>query len=73
MELKMEGHDRRRGKLLRIADAAEYLDGVVTPATLRQWVWRGQIDVVRIGRVVCIPQEALDRLIERGSAPARET
>jgi excisionase family DNA binding protein len=59
-------------RLYRIPQAVEYLGGVVTEKTVRAWVWRRQIDVVRIGRVVCIPQEALDRLIERGTASARE-
>jgi excisionase family DNA binding protein len=55
---------------LNVTDAADYLG--VRPATIRQWVWRRQIDTVRIGRCVRIPQEALDRIIERGTTPAVE-
>jgi excisionase family DNA binding protein len=51
-----------------IPAAADYLG--VRPSTVRQWVWRRQIDVVRIGRCVRIPKEACDRIIERGTVPA---
>ena len=44
----------------------------VQPKTVRQWIWRRQIDVVRIGRCVRIPQSAIDRMIERGTTPALE-
>ena len=59
-------------KLLRIPAAVEYMGGVVTAATIRQWVWRRKIETVRIGRAVCIPSDALDKLIERGTLPALE-
>jgi excisionase family DNA binding protein len=57
-------------RLNNVTAAAEYLG--VRPATIRHWVWRRQIDTVRIGRCVRIPQEALDRIIERGTTPALE-
>lgn len=57
-------------RLLRIPDAVDYLDKTVTAATIRGWIWRKEIDHVRIGGVVCIPVEALDQLIERGRVPA---
>lgn len=59
-------------KLLRIPGAVEYMNGTVTAATLRQWVWLRKIETVRIGRAVCIPIDALDELIERGTLPALE-
>jgi len=65
MEVKQKSQSR-----LSISDAADYLG--VKPSTIRQWVWRRQIDVVRIGRCVRIPQEACDRIIERGTVPALE-
>lgn len=56
---------------LTIDGAPDYLG--VKPSTIRQWVWRRQIDVVRIGRCVRIPQDACDRIIERGTTPAQES
>ncbi len=58
----------KSGHRLTIEGAADYLG--VKPSTIRQWVWRRQIDVVRIGRCVRIPQDACDRIIERGTVPA---
>jgi excisionase family DNA binding protein len=55
---------------LTIPDAADYLG--VRPSTVRQWVWRRKIDVIRIGRCVRIPKAALDRVIEEGTTPALE-
>ena len=59
-------------KLFRIPEAVNYLGGAVKAATFRQMIWRRQIEVVRIGRIVCISQATLDKLIERGTTPARE-
>jgi excisionase family DNA binding protein len=61
---------RTQRRLFRIPEAAEYLGGAVKPGTLRQWIWRRQIECVHIGRPTCIPQDALDRLIENGTVPA---
>lgn len=62
---------RTQRRLLRIPQAVEYMGGVIAPATIRQWIWLGKIEVVRIGRAVCIPQDALDALIDSGTVPAR--
>jgi excisionase family DNA binding protein len=62
---------RTHHRLYRIPQAQEYLGGVVSIKTLRDWVWRGAIDSVRLGRVVCIPEDALERLIAEGTRPAR--
>lgn len=69
MEVKQNTQSRAILRLT-IQEAANYLG--VRPSTIRQWVWRRQIDVVRIGRCVRIPQEACDRIIERGTLPALE-
>lgn len=63
---------RNQRKLFRIPQAVDYLGGVVKAATLRQWIWRREIEYVHIGRAVCIPQDALDRLIDTGTVPALE-
>ena len=72
MEHRQSERATPRGKLFRIPAAVDYLNNVVTEKTIRQWIWRREIEVVRIGRAVCIPQAALDRMIERGTMPALE-
>jgi len=64
---------RTQRNLFRIPQAVDYLGGAVKAATLRQWIWRRQIETVRLGGAVCIPQDALDKLIERGTVPALES
>jgi excisionase family DNA binding protein len=61
-----------RRRLHRLPEAVEYLGGVISLKTLRQWVWRRQIEYVHIGRTVCIPQDVLDTLIEENTTPALE-
>jgi excisionase family DNA binding protein len=63
---------RTQRRLFRIPQAVDYLGGAVKAATLRQWIWRRRIEYVHIGRAVCIPQDALDRLIDTGTVPALE-
>ena len=55
---------RKPPTLYRIPQAAEYLDGVISVKTLRQWIWRRRIPVVRIGGAVCIAQHVLDAMKE---------
>ncbi len=62
--------EKRCRRLLRIPDAVEYLSRAVTASTIRGWIFRKQIEHVRIGGAVCIPSDALDRMIERGRVPA---
>jgi excisionase family DNA binding protein len=57
-------------RLLRIPQAVEYVDGVIKASTFRQWIWARRIETVRLGRVVCIPSDALDKIIEQGRVPA---
>lgn len=66
------GRQRKQRRLLRIPQAAEYLGGVIKEKTLRQWIYHRRIETVRIGRAVCIPVEALDAIIDRGTLPALE-
>ena len=69
--MAMKGSKSQR-RLFRIPQASEYLGGVIKPATLRQWIWRRQIEHVHIGRAVAIPQDVLDRLVEDNTVPALE-
>ena len=59
-------------KLFRIKQAVAYVNGVVAEKTLRDWIWRRKIAVVRVGRCVCISQDVLDKIIQRGTVPALE-
>lgn len=68
-----QAHTRAQRRLFRIPQAVDYVGGAVKAATFRQWIWRRQIETVRIGRAVCIPQDALDKLIDRGTVPALES
>ena len=58
-------------RLLRVPQAVEYLGGAITAKCIRDWIWRGKLRTVRLGRAVCIPVEELDKLVERGTRPAR--
>jgi excisionase family DNA binding protein len=42
------------------------------PATVRQKVWRREIDFVRMGRSIRFKPETVQKLIERGTVPALE-
>lgn len=58
--------------LLRVPQAAQYLDGAVSQTTLRQWIWHRRVESVRIGGCVFIPKLALDRMIVRTPAKGTE-
>ena len=55
--------------LLTVQQAAALLQ--VSPATIRAWILRRQIQYVKISRSVRIRKSTLDRLIEIGSVPTR--
>jgi excisionase family DNA binding protein len=42
------------------------------PATVRQKVWRREVDFVRMGRSIRFKRETAEKLIERGTMPAIE-
>jgi excisionase family DNA binding protein len=42
------------------------------PATVRQKIWRRELEHVHIGRSVRLRAELVDELIERGTVPVRE-
>lgn len=43
------------------------------PATIRQKIWRREIEFVRIGRAIRFRPETAEKLIEAGTVPARES
>ncbi len=61
----------KRSELLSVHDAAEALG--VTVACLRRWVLERKISYVKLGRLVRISSDELDRMIAAGTCPRRET
>ena len=55
-------------KLVTVQEAAALL--TLSPNTLRAWITERRIEVVRLGRCVRIPMEAIDRLIDGGRVEA---
>jgi excisionase family DNA binding protein len=58
-------------RLLRLPEAADRLGLKVS--TLRFWIWQRKIETVRVGRAVRIREDSINRLIEEGTMPARES
>ena len=51
----------------------QFADAVgLRPATVRQKIWRREIEFVRIGRAIRFKPETAEKLIEVGTVPARE-
>jgi len=64
-------HDNKARHLLRVEEAAEYLN--VKPSTIRAWLLRRKLPFVRVGaRAVRVPLAALDKLVSGNTIPARE-
>lgn len=42
------------------------------PATVRQKIWRRELEFVRIGRAIRFKPETVQKIIERGTVPALE-
>jgi excisionase family DNA binding protein len=51
-------------EMLTVSQAAQALG--VKPATVRSWIWKRQIEYVKLSRAVRIPAEEVQRMIERG-------
>ena len=56
-------------RLLRIKQAREYLNNVISEKTLRDWIWRKKVETVRVGRCVCICADSLDAIVAHGTMP----
>jgi excisionase family DNA binding protein len=56
-------------KLLTVKQSADQLG--LSARTVWAWVYAQKLGVVRLGRAVRIPQNAIDELIEAGSVPAK--
>jgi len=58
-------------RLIRLASTAERL-GVKVP-TLRDWhLKRKHLDLVKVGRAVCVTEESIERFIQANLIPPRE-
>lgn len=52
----------------------QFADAVgLKPATVRQKVWRREIEFVRIGRAIRFKPDTAEKLIEAGTVPARQS
>jgi excisionase family DNA binding protein len=56
-------------KLNTVKQSANQLG--LSDRTLWAWIYERRLEVVRLGRAVRIKQSSLDRLIERGTTPAK--
>jgi excisionase family DNA binding protein len=56
-------------KLLTVHDAADRLG--VKDATIRAWIYRREIEYVKLHRAVRLREETILELIEGGTIPAR--
>jgi excisionase family DNA binding protein len=54
--------------MLTVSEAAHALG--VKPATIRSWIWKRQIEYVKVSRAVRIPANEVQRVIEHGTRPA---
>ena len=51
----------------------QFADAVgLKPATVRQKIWRREVEFVRIGRSIRFKPETAEKLIEAGTVPALE-
>jgi excisionase family DNA binding protein len=57
-------------KLLTVDEAAAELG--LKPRTLRQWIWRREIEYQKIGGAIRIRPEIITRMIEQSTVPALE-
>lgn len=62
-DLKTRATEPGQARLVNVKQAGSYLG--VSPWTIREMVWRGEIPEIRIGRRLLFDLRDLDRLIER--------
>ncbi len=64
------GFSAMRKGLLNVEQFAEAVG--LKPATVRQKVWRREVEYVRIGRAIRFRPETVEKMIEAGTVPVRE-
>ena len=55
--------------LLTISEFAKTLK--VTPACVRRWITERKITTVKLGRLVRVPADEIQRLVSKGMRPAK--
>lgn len=60
--------EKRKSKLIRVPQAAERL--AVRESTIRKMIFEKRLPVVRIGRTVTIPEDAIEKMVADGYSPA---
>lgn len=60
---------QRPTDLLTVQDFASALQ--VTKACVRRWISERKITIVKIGRLVRIPADEIDKLVSKGKRPAQ--
>jgi excisionase family DNA binding protein len=56
-----------------LMNVEQFADAVgLKPATVRQKVWRREIEFVRIGRAIRFKPETVEKMIEAGTVPPLE-
>ena len=61
---------KQTSRLLSVPQAAEELG--ISINTIRAWIYRRMIALVKIGRSVRVSEETVQRIIDRGTMPALE-
>jgi excisionase family DNA binding protein len=62
---------QKQTELLTIQDFANILQ--VTTACVRRWISERKITTVKIGRLVRIPAEEIEKLVRKGTRPAQDS
>jgi excisionase family DNA binding protein len=61
------------GKMAKLLNVEEFAAEVGwKPATVRQKVWRREIEFIRMGRSIRFKRKTAEKLVDRGTVPARE-
>ena len=66
----MTEDSRMNNKLLTVQEFAAAVGW--KPSTVRQKIWRRELEYVKLGRSVRFKPETAEKLIERGTVPALE-
>jgi hypothetical protein len=61
----------KSGRGRGLLDVPEFAEAIgKKPASVRQMVWRRQVEYVRVGRSIRFKPETVDEIIQNGTVPA---